>query len=104
MSNGYKVHKRKHYRNQHRVASTVAAAPSAAVTAARPISQAKPDGENCMTPTSPFPGENLGEADNNTIDKHIPNAAPSLFTGWNGSEPTSIHRSYPDINVSVPSE
>ncbi|XWS43475.1 hypothetical protein CRYUN_Cryun16bG0107300 [Craigia yunnanensis] len=104
MPNGYKVHKRKHYRDQHTVASTVAAAPSATVTAARPISQAKPDGENCMTSTSSFPGERLGEADNNTIDKHIPNTAASLLAGWNGSEPTSIHWPSPDINVSVPSE
>ncbi|XWS59552.1 hypothetical protein CRYUN_Cryun08bG0131900 [Craigia yunnanensis] len=104
MPNGYNVHKRKHYRVQHTVASTVAAAPSATLTAARPISQAKPDGENCMTPTSPFPGESLGEADNKTIDKHIPNAAASLVAGWNGSEPTTIHRPSPDINVSVPSE
>ncbi|XVF07754.1 hypothetical protein REPUB_Repub06bG0166900 [Reevesia pubescens] len=100
MPNGYKLHKRKHYRD-HTVASTVAAgAPSA-----RPISQTKLDGKNCMSPTSPFRGERLGEAaDNNTIDKHIPNAAPSIVTGWNGSEPTSIHRPSPDINVSVPSE
>ncbi|XWS55946.1 hypothetical protein CRYUN_Cryun09bG0043600 [Craigia yunnanensis] len=103
MPNGYKVHKRKHYR-EHTVASTVADAPSAAVTAAMPISQAKPDGENCMKPTSPFPGEDLGESDNNTIDKHIPNATPSLVTSWNGLEPTSIHWPSPDINVSIPSE
>ncbi|KAK6244592.1 hypothetical protein QUC31_011001 [Theobroma cacao] len=104
MPNGYKVHKRKHYR-EHAVASTVAAAPSAAVTAARPISQAKPEGDNCMTPTSPFPGESLGEGDNSTIDKHVPNATSShAAAGWNGSEPTSIHRPSPDINVSVPSE
>ncbi|XP_022746429.1 AT-hook motif nuclear-localized protein 7-like [Durio zibethinus] len=108
MPNGYKLHKRKHYRDQQTVASTVAAsaaAPSAIVTAARPISQAKPDGENCMTPTFPFPGESLGEADNNTIDKRIPNAAASLVAGWKGSsEPTSIHWPSPDINVSVTSE
>ncbi|XVE76042.1 hypothetical protein DITRI_Ditri12bG0141200 [Diplodiscus trichospermus] len=108
MPNGYKVHKRKHYREQT-VASPVAAAPPATLTAARPISQAKPDGDqNCMaTPiTSPFPGESHGEAaDNKTIDKNISNAAPSILAGWNiGSEPTSIHRPSPDINVSVPSE
>ncbi|XP_022744287.1 AT-hook motif nuclear-localized protein 7-like [Durio zibethinus] len=104
MPNGYKVHKRKHHR-EHTVASTVAGAPSATVTAARVIAEGKPGGENCMTPASPFPGENLGEADNNTINKNIANAALSLVAGWNnGSEPTSIHRPYPDINVSVPSE
>ncbi|XP_022766109.1 AT-hook motif nuclear-localized protein 7-like [Durio zibethinus] len=105
MPNGYKVHKRKHYR-EHTVASTArgAADPSTTVTAATPISQAKPDGENRLTLTSPFPGESLGEADNNTIDKHIPNATPSLVVGWNGSQPASIHRPSPDINVSVPSE
>ncbi|XVE96514.1 hypothetical protein REPUB_Repub02eG0229100 [Reevesia pubescens] len=107
MPNGYKLNKRKHYRD-HKVTSPVAAAaaaPSATMAAARPISQAKPDGENCMTPTSPFPGaDSLGVADNNTIDKHIPNAAASIVSGWNGSEPTSIHRPSPDINVSLPSE
>ncbi|XVF76286.1 hypothetical protein PTKIN_Ptkin13bG0254200 [Pterospermum kingtungense] len=105
MPNGYKVHKRKHYRENTAAATGAAAAPPATVTAARPISHAKPDGENCMTPTSPFPGESLGEADNNTIDKTIRNAvAPSFVAAWNGSEPTSIHRPSPDINVSVPSD
>ncbi|XVF55633.1 hypothetical protein PTKIN_Ptkin06aG0052100 [Pterospermum kingtungense] len=108
MQNGYKVHKRKPYRDQQTTApSTVAAAavpPSAIETAAIPISQAKPAGENCMAPTSPFPGESLGEADNNTIVKDITNSAASIVAGWNGSTPTSIHRPYPDINVSVPSE
>ncbi|OMO82018.1 hypothetical protein CCACVL1_12112 [Corchorus capsularis] len=113
MPNGYKVHKRKHHRDHHTVTSPVGAAPpsAAAVTAARPISQAKLDGghhdhqNNCMTPTSdPFPGEaDLNNHHHSTIiDKQImTNAADH----WNGTEPTiSIHRPSPDINVSVPSE
>ncbi|XVE61556.1 hypothetical protein DITRI_Ditri06bG0050000 [Diplodiscus trichospermus] len=104
MPNGYKAHKRKHYRDQYTKASPAdAAAPSAPVTGAKPISEAKPNGQNCMTPTSGLPGESLGEADNNTIEKHIPNPAASLVAGWNGSEPT-VHRPSPDINLSVSSE
>ncbi|KAL1186049.1 hypothetical protein V6Z11_A01G152800 [Gossypium hirsutum] len=78
MLNGYKVHKRKPCREQHTVAaSAVTTAPSAmAITEeGRPIiSQAKLD-------------------------------SASIVSGWNnGSEPASIHRPSPDINVSVPSE
>ncbi|KAK8651241.1 hypothetical protein V6N13_140850 [Hibiscus sabdariffa] len=109
--NGYKVHKRKAYREHHTMtASTVAAIPSAMVMTgeARPIiSQAKPDGKNNMKPPSPFQVVTLGEASNNTTDhKNIPNiAAASIISGWNnGLEPASTHRPSPDINVSVPSE
>ncbi|MBA0676732.1 hypothetical protein Goari_018196 [Gossypium aridum] len=111
MLNGYKVHKRKPYREQHTVtASAVATAPSAmAMTEeGRPIiSQAKLDCENNVKPTSPFQVGSLGEASNNITDhKNIANiAAASIVSGWNnGSEPASIHRPSPDINVSVPSE
>ncbi|MBA0849401.1 hypothetical protein Goshw_015540, partial [Gossypium schwendimanii] len=111
MLNGYKVHKRKPYREQHTVtASAVATAPSAmAMTEeGRPIiSQAKLDCENNVKQTSPFQVGSLGEASNNITDhKNIANiAAASIVSGWNnGSEPASIHRPSPDINVSVPSE
>ncbi|KAH1122083.1 hypothetical protein J1N35_005243 [Gossypium stocksii] len=111
MLNGYKVHKRKPCREQHTVAaSAVATAPSAmAMTEeGRPIiSQAKLDCENNAKPTSPFQVGSLGEASNNITDhKNIANiAAASIVSGWNnGSEPASIHRPSPDINVSVPSE
>ncbi|PPS11487.1 hypothetical protein GOBAR_AA09156 [Gossypium barbadense] len=97
MLNGYKVHKRKPCREQHTVAaSAVTTAPSAmAITEeGRPIiSQAKLDCENNVKPTSPFQVGSLGEA------------TASIVSGWNnGSEPASIHRPSPDINVSVPSE
>ncbi|KAE8713186.1 AT-hook motif nuclear-localized protein 3 [Hibiscus syriacus] len=109
--NAYKVQKRKSYREQHTVtASTVPVISSAMATVeeARSIfSQTKPDGENNMKPTSPFQGVTLGEASNNITDhKNIANIpAASIVSGWNNSsEPASIHRPSPDINVSVPSE
>ncbi|MBA0558393.1 hypothetical protein Golob_015414 [Gossypium lobatum] len=100
MPNGYKVHKKK-YQAEH----TVGTAPSATATAARPISQAEPDGDLkfCMTPTSPFRKESNGEPNHTTMDKHT-NVGSSHAVSWNGLEPTSIHRPYPDINVSLPSE
>ncbi|PPE02882.1 hypothetical protein GOBAR_DD00089 [Gossypium barbadense] len=104
MPNGYKVQKRKHYRQETAAASTVVAAAPPSATAAT-----KADGENCMTSAYPFPGErqSLGEADNNNtiIDKHLANpVAASIVAGWNGSNPSPIHRPSPDINVSVSSE
>ncbi|KAH1090273.1 hypothetical protein J1N35_017530 [Gossypium stocksii] len=100
MPNGYKVHKKK-YHAEH----TVGNAPSATATAARPISQAEPDGDLkfCTTPTSPFPKESNGEPNHTTMDKQT-NVGSSHAVSWNGLEPTSIHRPYPDINVSLPSE
>ncbi|KAA3463935.1 AT-hook motif nuclear-localized protein 1-like isoform X1 [Gossypium australe] len=102
--NGYKVQKRKHYRQQTAAASTVVAAAPPSATATT-----KADGENCVTSAYPFPGESqsLGEADNNNtiIDKHLANpVAASIVAGWNGSDPSPIHRPSPDINVSVSSE
>ncbi|TYG73783.1 hypothetical protein ES288_D04G129600v1 [Gossypium darwinii] len=52
MPNGYKVQKRKHYRQETAAASTVVAAAPPSATAAT-----KADGENCMTSAYPFPGE-----------------------------------------------
>ncbi|KAL4323189.1 hypothetical protein GQ457_11G008020 [Hibiscus cannabinus] len=108
MPNGYKVHKRKPYREQHTVtASTLPAVPSAMATTdvARPIiSQAKPDN---IKPTSPFQMITLGEASTNITDhKSIANiTAASIVSGWNNdSELTSINRPSPDINMSAPSE
>ncbi|KAK5804045.1 AT-hook motif nuclear-localized protein 1-like [Gossypium arboreum] len=100
MPNGYKVHKKK-----NQAEHTVGTAPSATATAARPISQAEPDGDLkfCTTPTSPFPKESNGEPNHTTMDKHT-NVGSSQAVSWNGLEPTSIHRPYPDINVSLPSE
>ncbi|TYJ18785.1 hypothetical protein E1A91_A09G146800v1 [Gossypium mustelinum] len=100
MPNGYKVHKKK-----NQAEHTVGTAPSATATAARPISQAEPDGDLkfCTTPTSPFPKESNGEPNHTTMDKHT-NVGSSHAVSWNGLELTSIHRPYPDINVSLPSE
>ncbi|KAA3456287.1 AT-hook motif nuclear-localized protein 1-like [Gossypium australe] len=100
MPNGYKVHKKK-YQAEY----TVGTAPSATATAARPISQVEPDGDLkfCTTPTSPFPKESNGEPNHTTMDKHT-NVGSSHAVSWNALEPTSIHRPYPDINVSLPSE
>ncbi|KAK8303102.1 hypothetical protein V6Z12_D04G127700 [Gossypium hirsutum] len=92
MPNGYKVQKRKHYRQETAAASTVVAAAPPSATAAT-----KADGER----------QSLGEADNNNtiIDKHLANpVAASIVAGWNGSNPSPIHRPSPDINVSVSSE
>ncbi|KAE8098457.1 hypothetical protein FH972_016519 [Carpinus fangiana] len=95
MPNGYKAHKRKHHR-EHTMVSPISGALEM-VTAARPISQSKPDGQIISTPT-PLLGENHAEPDNGTHDKLIvaPNGA-----GWNGSEPNSEQRPSPDINVSA---
>ncbi|XP_039002317.1 AT-hook motif nuclear-localized protein 1-like [Hibiscus syriacus] len=101
MPNAYKVQKRKPYREQHRVAASMVPAVATVEEARSIFSQAKPDGENNMKPTSPFQVVTLGEASNNIANI----AAASIVSGWNNSsEPASIHRPSPDINVSVPSE
>ncbi|KAK9290445.1 hypothetical protein L1049_008615 [Liquidambar formosana] len=103
MPNGYKAHKRKHHR-EPKTASVIPGAPDS-VTAARPISQATPGGDTCLTPTSPLLRQGQGEADNSTgVHQEIPNATSSHTAGWNGLEPTSEQRPSPDINVSVPGE
>ncbi|KAL5743122.1 hypothetical protein ACOSP7_029854 [Xanthoceras sorbifolium] len=99
--NGYKVHKRKHHR-EHMTPSMSPRAPDT-VTAARPISQAKPD-ETCLVPTTTLPGQSHGEPDNLANDKHVANVSSSRSAGWNGSETTSNHGPSPDINVSLASE
>ncbi|GKU98302.1 hypothetical protein SLEP1_g11322 [Rubroshorea leprosula] len=105
MPNGYKVHKRKHYREPTKN-STVLAAPET-VTAAQPISQVKPDSKSAyIAPTSSQLGQSHGEPDFNTItnDQQLPNPMSSHSAVWNGLEPTLIQRPSPDINMSVPSE
>lgn len=103
MPNGYKVHKRKHHR-EHSMTSPISGAP-AMVTAATPISQAKPDGETFFNATSPLPGQNHGEPHNHgeehhSNDKQNSNTTP-ITAGWNSSEPTSVHMPSPDINISA---
>ncbi|THG02831.1 hypothetical protein TEA_014152 [Camellia sinensis var. sinensis] len=100
MPNGYKVHKRKH-NYEPRITSIT---PSAldTVTAATPISQAAPAGDTWLTPTSQLPlQQSHGEADKSTSNKQNMNATSMDSAEWNGSEPTSDQRPYPDINVSV---
>jgi hypothetical protein len=97
MPNGYKAHKRKHHR-EHTVMSPISGAPDM-LTAARPISQSKPDGETFSNPT-PLQGGNHAEPDNGTSDK-LNTIATSNGAGWNVSEPTPEQRPYPDINVSA---
>ncbi|KAK0583695.1 hypothetical protein LWI29_001591 [Acer saccharum] len=102
MPNGYKVHKKKHHR-EHMTPSMSPGAPDT-VTAARPISQARPD-ETCITPIIPLPGQSHGEPNNVANDKQVANVTSSHSTaGWNGSETTSNHGPSPDINVSLASE
>ncbi|XP_058204101.1 AT-hook motif nuclear-localized protein 1-like [Rhododendron vialii] len=93
MPNGFKVHKRKHHLEPR-------TAPDA-VTEATPISQAAPGADISLTPTSQLPSENHGEADNNTSNGQNPNGLSPDSGEWNGSEPASAQRPYPDINISV---
>ncbi|XP_015898692.2 AT-hook motif nuclear-localized protein 7 [Ziziphus jujuba] len=105
MPNGYKVHKRKHHR-EHTVASPTSGVRET-VTAARPISQAKPDGEpgGFTTTTPALPAQSQGEAENSTsTDKDNPVASASISSGWNGSDSKLEHGPSPDINISVPGE
>ncbi|KAF2289774.1 hypothetical protein GH714_038559 [Hevea brasiliensis] len=108
MPNGYKAHKRKHHREN--ASSSVIPGAQDVLTEARPISQAKPDGETCsaktdgetcLISTSPLPEQSHGGTDNK---QQIPNATISFTPFWNGSQPTSIQRPSPDINLSVPIE
>lgn len=93
MPNGFKVHKRKHYLEPRTAPDTV--------TEATPISQAAPGADISLTPTSQLPSENHGEADNNTSNGQNPNGLSPDSGEWNGSEPASAQRPYPDINISV---
>ncbi|KAM4078518.1 hypothetical protein ACB094_09G044000 [Castanea mollissima] len=103
MPYGYKAHKRKHHR-EHSLTSPISGAP-AMLTAASPISQAKPDVDNFFNATSPLPAQKHEEADDNS-DKQNQNAT-LISSGWNGLEPTavqSVQRPSPDINISAPGE
>lgn len=93
MPNGFKVHKRKHHLEPRTAPDTV--------TEATPISQAAPGANISVTPTSQLPSENHGEADNNTSNGQNPNGLSPDSGEWNGSEPASAQRPYPDINISV---
>ncbi|KAA8518632.1 hypothetical protein F0562_016106 [Nyssa sinensis] len=102
MPNGYKAHKRKH-QHEHTMAPVIPGAPGV-VTAARPISQAAPDGNICLTPPSQLPVQYHGEAVHSADDKQNPNATSTHSTDLNGSEHMMDQRPSPDINLSVPIE
>lgn len=97
--NGYKAHKRKHYR-ENNVASPISGSLDT-VTVATPISQAQPESESRLTAISPLPAQSHGEADKIMIQMQTSNAI-STSAVWNGTELKSEHRPSPDINVSVP--
>ncbi|KAI8013922.1 AT-hook motif nuclear-localized protein 1 [Camellia lanceoleosa] len=100
MPNGYKVHKRKH--NYEPRITSITPSVLDTVTAATPISQAAPAGDTWLTPTSQLPlQQSHEEADKSTSNKQNMNATSMDSAEWNGSEPTSDQRPYPDINVSV---
>lgn len=100
MPNGYKVHKRKTYREQ---ATSPPSAPEP-VTMATPISQANPEGHISLNSPSPLQGQSHGDATDDSLgEKQLPNPI-SAYTIWNGSEIASEQRPSPDINMSAPSE
>lgn len=109
MPNGcYKTHKRKHYR-ERTVCSPTPTAPSLAlcasdmVTAASPISQAKPYGETYMTDASPLTATGNIEAENGAIMTENTNATSNIAS-WNGLGSEANYGPSPDINVSAPGE
>lgn len=78
--------------------------PPATVTAATPISQAPPETNIYSNPIQPsqYLTQSQGEGDNSLSNKDQPNSASTDNTAdWNGSAPSSDHRPYPDINISV---
>ncbi|XP_054800698.1 AT-hook motif nuclear-localized protein 7-like [Prosopis cineraria] len=101
---GHKAQKRKQNR-ENTVASPVSGADS--VMAARPISQANPDGgENCFIPMAQqqLPEQSHRESDNITSsDKQSLDATPNACD-WNGFEELSDQGPTPDINISLPGE
>ncbi|XP_042513361.1 AT-hook motif nuclear-localized protein 7-like [Macadamia integrifolia] len=103
MSN-YKPHKKK-YQYGFPMASVIPVVQGApnVVTAARPISQAKPDDDNCVTPTSALPGQSHGEEDNCASSNPNPNSG-FKSADWNASESEQEQKPSPDINECVPVE
>lgn len=103
MPNGYKIHKRKYHR-EHKATSPISGGPNT-VTAARPISQANPEGENFMVTTSQVQEQSQRESISAATSGDTQNldATPNVAT-WNGSEDFSDQRISPDINISLPDE
>lgn len=100
MPNGYKMYKKKLQREQ--TSSTSFPLGTDSLTAARPISQAKPEGETCLAPGSPVKGQSHGEADSSRNDVKTANSLHAA--GWILGHDSNHQRTSPDINVSVPSE
>lgn len=103
MPNGFKVHKRKHHREQTMPFMSPGGAPET-LAAARPISQVNPEKETSLTPITPVPRQSQAEVENAENSKQVPNPTTSQSAGWNGSETTTSQRPSPDINVSLPNE
>lgn len=102
--NGYNKAQRRKQHRENTVASPVSGADT--VTAARPISQANPDGgETSLSPTSQqLPEQSQRESDNLTgSDKQSLDATPNA-SDWNGFEELSDQGPTPDINISLPGE
>lgn len=102
MPNGYKTHRRKH----HRESMTTSIVPPVmdAVTAARPLSQAAPEGGPCLNSILQSHEQSHGEADDSVSNKQVSNVISSQSLAWNGSDHKSEQRPSPDINLTVPSE
>ncbi|CAA3004290.1 AT-hook motif nuclear-localized 7-like [Olea europaea subsp. europaea] len=98
MPNGYKTPKRK--QNLESRVSPLIHSPPATMTTATPISQAAPEINFPLFPTSQLPVPNQGEADNNTNTKEYQYSTSTVTANWNGTEP-SEQRPSPDINISV---
>lgn len=97
--NGFKMQKRKQHSEPRMVPAVHC--PPATVTAATPISQAPPETSVYPMPPSQFLAQSQGEGDNSVSNKDQPNSASTDTADWNGSGPSSDHRPYPDINISV---
>ncbi|KAK9123989.1 hypothetical protein Sjap_013591 [Stephania japonica] len=71
----------------------------------RPISEATPDDDNCMTPASRLPEQSPStEADNSLTNNEIPNPTSSRNVGWPVSQSMQDQRPSPDINICLQSE
>ncbi|KAJ4979084.1 hypothetical protein NE237_009864 [Protea cynaroides] len=100
MSN-YKPHKKKYHYGSPMASGSAIQGASDIVTAARPISQARPEDETCVTHTSALPGQGHGEEENCASSN--PNANSGFQNAdWHASESTQEQKASPDINVCVP--
>lgn len=101
MPNRNKEHKKKHHFDSSILSPNPAT--SGFLTAARPISQANPDDDACATPTSTFPGQSHGDAENSTGNTQDPSSSFNT-AGWHGSQSMSEQKPITDINICLPGE